>query len=200
MTNQLSPITVKGEDGNKRCPWCVSDPQYMNYHDTEWGKPVTDDQLLYEKLCLEGFQAGLSWLTILRKRENFREAFQGFDPEVVAQFRSRDITRLMKNEGIVRNRMKIEATITNAKATLKVQDELGTLSSLIWSFAPTKPKKAPRTLADVPATSPESVAMSKELLKRGFKFVGPTTMYAAMQSLGLVNDHLATCFARNTTK
>ena len=132
MTNQLSPITVKGEDGNKRCPWCVSDPQYMNYHDTEWGKPVTDDQLLYEKLCLEGFQAGLSWLTILRKRENFREAFQGFDPEIVAQFRSRDITRLMKNEGIVRNRMKIEATIANAKATLKVQDELGTLSSLIW--------------------------------------------------------------------
>ena len=199
MTNQLSPITVKGEDGNKRCPWCVSDPQYMNYHDTEWGKPVTDDHLLYEKLCLEGFQAGLSWLTILRKRDNFREAFQDFDPEVVAQFRSRDITRLMKNEGIVRNRMKIEATIANAKATLKVQDELGTLSSLIWSFAPTKPKKTPRTLADVPATSPESVAMSKELLKRGFKFVGPTTMYAAMQSLGLVNDHLATCFARNTS-
>jgi DNA-3-methyladenine glycosylase I len=196
MTTQLSPITVKGDDGNKRCPWCVSDPQYMNYHDTEWGKPITDDQLLYEKLCLEGFQAGLSWLTILRKRENFREAFQGFDPEVVAQFRSRDITRLMKNEGIVRNRMKIEATIANAKATLNVQDQLGTLSSLIWSFAPTKPKKAPRTLADVPATSPESVAMSKELLKRGFKFVGPTTMYAAMQSLGLVNDHLATCFAR----
>ena len=200
MTTQLSPITVKGDDGNKRCPWCVSDPQYMNYHDTEWGKPITDDQLLYEKLCLEGFQAGLSWLTILRNRVNVREAFQGFDPEVVAQFRSRDITRLMKNEGIVRNRMKIEATIANAKATLNVQDQLGTLSSLIWSFAPTKPKKAPRTLADVPATSPESVAMSKELLKRGFKFVGPTTMYAAMQSLGLVNDHLATCFARNTAK
>jgi DNA-3-methyladenine glycosylase I len=200
MTTQLSPITVKGDDGNKRCPWCVSDPQYMNYHDTEWGKPITDDQLLYEKLCLEGFQSGLSWLTILRNRVNVREAFQGFDPEVVAQFRSRDITRLMKNEGIVRNRMKIEATIANAKATLNVQDQLGTLSSLIWSFAPTKPKKAPRTLADVPATSPESVAMSKELLKRGFKFVGPTTMYAAMQSLGLVNDHLATCFARNTAK
>jgi DNA-3-methyladenine glycosylase I len=200
MTTQTSHSTVKGDDGNKRCAWCVSDPQYMKYHDTEWGKPVTDDQKLYEKLCLEGFQAGLSWLTILRKRENFREAFANFDPEEVALFKSRDITRLMKNEGIVRNRLKIEAAITNAKATLKVQDELGTLSSLIWSFVPAKPKKAPRTLSDVPATSPESVALSKELLKRGFKFVGPTTMYAAMQSLGLVNDHLATCFARDTTK
>jgi DNA-3-methyladenine glycosylase I len=200
MTTQTSHSAVKGEDGYKRCAWCVSDPQYMKYHDTEWGKPVTDDQKLYEKLCLEGFQAGLSWLTILRKRENFREAFANFDPEEVALFKSRDITRLMKNEGIVRNRMKIEATIANAKATLKVQDELGTLSSLIWSFAPSKPKKAPRTLSDIPATSPESVALSKELLKRGFKFVGPTTMYAAMQSLGLVNDHLATCFARDLAK
>ncbi len=200
MTTQISHSAVKGEDGNKRCAWCVSDPQYMKYHDTEWGKPVTDDQKLYEKLCLEGFQAGLSWLTILRKRENFREAFANFDPEEVALFKSRDITRLMKNEGIVRNRMKIEATIANAKATLKVQDELGALSSLIWSFAPSKPKKAPRTLSDIPATSPESVALSKELLKRGFKFVGPTTIYAAMQSLGLVNDHLATCFARDLGK
>ena len=200
MSTQTSQSTVKGEDGNKRCAWCVSDPQYMKYHDTEWGKPVTDDQKLYEKLCLEGFQAGLSWLTILRKRENFREAFQSFDPEKVAKFTSRDITRLMKNEGIVRNRMKIEATIANAKATLRVQDELDSLSTLIWSFAPKKPKRAPRTLSDIPATSPESVALSKELLKRGFKFVGPTTMYAAMQSLGLVNDHLATCFARDTTK
>jgi DNA-3-methyladenine glycosylase I len=200
MTTQISHSAVKGEDGNKRCAWCISDPQYMKYHDTEWGKPVTDDQKLYEKLCLEGFQAGLSWLTILRKRENFREAFANFDPEEVALFKSRDITRLMKNEGIVRNRMKIEATIANAKATLKVQYELGTLSSLIWSFAPTKSKKAPRTLSDIPATSPESVALSKELLKRGFKFVGPTTMYAAMQSLGLVNDHLATCFARDLAK
>jgi len=200
MSTQTSQSTVKGEDGNKRCDSCVSDPQYMKYHDTEWGKPVTDDQKLYEKLCLEGFQAGLSWLTILRKRENFREAFQSFDPEKVAKFTSRDITRLMKNEGIVRNRMKIEATIANAKATLRVQDELDSLSTLIWSFAPKKPKRAPRTLSDIPATSPESVALSKELLKRGFKFVGPTTMYAAMQSLGLVNDHLATCFVRDTTK
>ena len=129
MSTQSSQSTIKGEDGNKRCAWCVSDPQYMKYHDTEWGKPVTDDQKLYEKLCLEGFQAGLSWLTILRKRENFREAFQGFDPEKVAKFTSRDITRLMKNDGIVRNRMKIEAAIANAKATLRAQDELDSLRS-----------------------------------------------------------------------
>lgn len=133
----------------------------------------------------------------MRKCEIFREAFANFDPEEVALFKARDITRLMKNEGIVCNRLKIDASIANAKATLKVQDESGTLSSLIWSFAPTKPKKAPRTLSDIPATSPESVALSKELLKRGFKFVGPTNMYAAMQSLVLVNDYLATCFAHD---
>ena len=200
MTTTQPAATFTAPDKLKRCSWCASDPIYVAYHDNEWGRPVHDDNKLFEKICLEGFQAGLSWLTILRKRENFREAFANFDPEEVALFKSRDITRLMKNEGIVRNRLKIEAAITNAKATLKVQDELGTLSSLIWSFAPNKPKKAPRTLSDVPATSPESVALSKELLKRGFKFVGPTTMYAAMQSLGLVNDHLATCFARDTTK
>jgi DNA-3-methyladenine glycosylase I len=200
MTTTQPAATFTAPDKLKRCSWCASDPIYVAYHDKEWGRPVHDDNKLFEKICLEGFQAGLSWLTILRKRENFREAFANFDPEEVALFKARDITRLMKNEGIVRNRLKIEAAITNAKATLKVQDELGTLSSLIWSFAPTKPKKAPRTLSDVPATSPETVALSKELLKRGFKFVGPTTMYAAMQSLGLVNDHLATCFARDTTK
>jgi DNA-3-methyladenine glycosylase I len=200
MTTTQPAATFTAPDKLKRCSWCASDPIYIAYHDNEWGRPVHDDNKLFEKICLEGFQAGLSWLTILRKRENFREAFANFDPEEVALFKARDITRLMKNEGIVRNRLKIEAAITNAKATLKVQDELGTLSSLIWSFAPAKPKKAPRTLSDVPATSPESAALSKELLKRGFKFVGPTTMYAAMQSLGLVNDHLATCFARDTTK
>lgn len=189
--------TVRATDNKKRCGWCLSDPIYIHYHDTEWGRPVKDDSRLYEKLCLEGFQAGLSWLTILRKRENFREAFEGFDPGVVAKYKARDITRLMKNEGIVRNKLKIEATIANAKATLRVQDEFGSLSKLIWSFAPTKPKKAPRSLADIQATSPESKALSKELLKRGFKFVGPTTIYAAMQSLGLVNDHVANCAFRN---
>ncbi len=189
--------TVRATDNKKRCGWCLSDPIYIHYHDTEWGRPVKDDTSLYEKLCLEGFQAGLSWLTILRKREEFRVAFKGFDPYIVARFKANDINRLMNNEGIVRNRLKIEAAIANAKATLKVQDELGSLSKLIWSFAPTKPKKAPRTLADVPATSPESVALSKELLRRGFKFVGPTMIHASMQSLGLVNDHLATCAFRD---
>jgi DNA-3-methyladenine glycosylase I len=154
---------------------------------------------LFEKICLEGFQAGLSWLTILRKRENFRTAFKGFDPQVVAKFTTRDVERLMKNEGIVRNRMKIEATIANAKATLKVQRELGSLDALIWSFAPKKPAKMPKQFGDIPTSTPESKALSKELLKQGFKFVGPTTMYAAMQSLGLVNDHFATCHARKTS-
>jgi DNA-3-methyladenine glycosylase I len=153
---------------------------------------------LYEKLCLEGFQAGLSWLTILRKREAFRAAFRDFDPAKVARFNDRNIERLMNNEGIVRNRAKIEATIGNAKATLKVQQDVGSLSKLIWSFAPIKPGKAPKTFGDLPASTPESHALSKELLKRGFKFVGPTTMYAAMQSLGLVNDHFANCHARHT--
>lgn len=194
MTTNKS--TVGDTDNKKRCGWCLSDPIYIQYHDTEWGRPVKDDTRLYEKLCLEGFQAGLSWLTILRKRQEFRVAFKGFDPNIVARFKAKDVVRLMNNEGIVRNRLKIEAAIANAKATLMVQDELGSLSKLIWSFAPAKPKKSPRTLADVPSTSPESVALSKDLLRRGFKFVGPTTIYASMQSLGLVNDHLATCAFR----
>lgn len=196
MTTNRPVSTVRGTDNKKRCGWCVSDPLYIQYHDTEWGRRVTDDTHLYEKLCLEGFQAGLSWLTILRKREEFRRAFKSFDPNTVAHFKTKDIQRLMKNAGIVRNRLKIEATIANAKATLKVQDEIGSLSQLIWSYAPTKPRKVPRTLADIPATSAESEGLSKELLKRGFKFVGPTTIYATMQSLGLVNDHLAACFVR----
>jgi DNA-3-methyladenine glycosylase I len=199
MTTTQPAATFTAPDKLKRCSWCASDPIYIAYHDNEWGRPVHDDNKLFEKICLEGFQAGLSWLTILRKRENFRTAFKGFDPQVVAKFTSRDVERLMKNEGIVRNRMKIEATIANAKATLKVQRELGSLDALIWSFVPKKPAKMPREFGDVPASTPESNALSKELLKRGFKFVGPTTMYAAMQSLGLVNDHFATCYARKTS-
>jgi DNA-3-methyladenine glycosylase I len=199
MTTTQPAATFTAPDKLKRCSWCASDPIYVAYHDNEWGRPVHDDNKLFEKICLEGFQAGLSWLTILRKRENFRTAFKGFDPQVVAKFTSRDVERLMKNDGIVRNRMKIEATIANAKATLKVQRELGSLDALIWSFAPKKPAKMPREFGDVPASTPESKALSKELLKRGFKFVGPTTMYAAMQSLGLVNDHFATCHARKTS-
>jgi DNA-3-methyladenine glycosylase I len=199
MTTTKPAATFTAPDKLKRCSWCASDPIYIAYHDNEWGRPVHDDNKLFEKICLEGFQAGLSWLTILRKRENFRTAFKGFDPQVVAKFTSRDVERLMKNEGIVRNRMKIEATIANAKATLKVQRELGSLDALIWSFAPKKPTKMPREFGDVPASTLESKALSKELIKRGFKFVGPTTMYAAMQSLGLVNDHFATCHARKTS-
>lgn len=199
MTTTQPAATFTAPDKLKRCSWCASDPIYIAYHDNEWGRPVHDDNKLFEKICLEGFQAGLSWLTILRKRENFRTAFKGFDPQVVAKFTSRDVERLMKNEGIVRNRMKIEATIANAKATLKVQRELGSLDALIWSFAPKKPAKMPKQFGDIPASTTESKALSKELLKRGFKFVGPTTMYAAMQSLGLVNDHFATCHARKTS-
>ena len=199
MTTTQPAATFTAPDKLKRCSWCASDPIYIAYHDNEWGRPVHDDNKLFEKICLEGFQAGLSWLTILRKRENFRTAFKGFDPQGVAKFTSRDVERLMKNEGIVRNRMKIEATIANAKATLKVQRELGSLDALIWSFAPKKPAKMPKQFGDVPTSTPESKALSKELLKRGFKFVGPTTMYAAMQSLGLVNDHFATCHARKTS-
>jgi DNA-3-methyladenine glycosylase I len=199
MTTTQPAATFTAPDKLKRCSWCASDPIYVAYHDNEWGRPVHDDNKLFEKICLEGFQAGLSWLTILRKRENFRTAFKGFDPQVVAKFTTRDVERLMKNEGIVRNRMKIEATIANAKATLKVQRELGSLDALIWSFAPKKPAKMPKQFGDIPTSTPESKALSKELLKQGFKFVGPTTMYAAMQSLGLVNDHFATCHARKTS-
>ena len=154
MTTTQPAATFTAPDKLKRCSWCASDPVYVAYHDNEWGRPVHDDNKLFEKICLEGFQAGLSWLTILRKRENFRTAFKGFDPQVVAKFTSRDVERLMKNEGIVRNRMKIEATIANAKATLKVQRELGSLDALIWSFAPKKQAKMPKQFGDIPASTP----------------------------------------------
>ena len=174
-----------------RCPWGTSAPEYIAYHDEEWGKPVRDDQGLYERLCLEAFQSGLSWLTILRKREAFRAAFADFDPVRVAAFGDDDVARLMADAGIVRNRMKIEAAIANARAAL----ELDSLTELLWSFAP-EPRPAPRTLADVPAVTPESTAMAKELKRHGFRFVGPTTAYALMQACGLVNDHLDGCLAR----
>ncbi len=174
-----------------RCPWGTSAPEYIAYHDEEWGKPVRDDQGLYERLCLEAFQSGLSWLTILRKREAFRAAFAGFDPVRVAAFGEDDVARLMADAGIVRNRMKIDAAIANARAAL----ELDSLTELLWSFAP-EPRPAPRALADVPAVTPESTAMAKELKRRGFRFVGPTTAYALMQACGLVNDHLDGCLAR----
>jgi DNA-3-methyladenine glycosylase I len=182
---------VVGDDGLARCGWGASTPEYVRYHDEEWGKPVRDADGLFERLCLEAFQSGLSWLTILRKREAFRAAFAGFEIAAVARFGERDIERLLGDAGIVRNRAKIEAAIANARAAAEVDD----LGALIWSFAPDG-RPAPRSFADVPAVTPESTALAKELKKRGFRFVGPTTAYALMQACGLVNDHLEGCHAR----
>lgn len=181
------------EDGIIRCSWATSAPEYVEYHDNEWGKEIRDDVGLFERMSLEGFQSGLSWITILRKRENFRAAFAQFDPEVVAKYDDTDFERLMADTGIVRNRLKINATISNARALLEL--EPGEFTELLWSFRPAK-HRAPRTMADVPATTPESVALSKALKKKGFVFVGPTTAYALMQATGIVNDHLKTCIAR----
>jgi len=178
-----------------RCPWGASTPDYVAYHDEEWGKPVRDDHGLYERMCLEAFQSGLSWLTILRKRENFRAAFAGFEPRAVAAFGDEDVARLMADAGIVRNRMKIDAAIANAKVVADMERAGESLAELLWSFAPGE-RPAPRTFADVPAVTPESKAMAKELKRRGFRFVGPTTAYALMQACGLVNDHLDGCLAR----
>ena len=170
-----------------RCWWGASTPEYVAYHDEEWGRPVHDSRALFEKLCLEAFQSGLSWLTILRKRENFRAAFAGFEIERVAAFGDADVARLMSDAGIVRNRAKIDATINNARAAVDLD-----LAELLWSFAP-EPRPRPRTSEDIPASTPESAAMAKELKKRGFRFVGPTTAYAMMQACGLVDDHLEGC-------
>ncbi|MDQ4149794.1 MAG: DNA-3-methyladenine glycosylase I [Actinomycetota bacterium] len=189
--------TVLGEDGRKRCGWCTSAADYVAYHDDEWGRPVADDRLLYEKICLEGFQSGLSWLTILRKRENFRRAFAGFDPRAVAGFGAEEVERLMADAGIVRHRGKIQATIANARATLLAQERHGSLAAVVWAFEPPRDgRRVPERLGDLPATTDESRALSKALARLGFRFVGPTTAYAAMQSLGLVNDHLDGCHVR----
>jgi DNA-3-methyladenine glycosylase I len=184
---------VVGADGRKRCGWCASAADYVAYHDDEWGRPVHDDDRLFEKLCLEGFQSGLSWLTILRKREGFRRAFAGFRIEAVARFGSADVERLLGDVGIVRHRGKIEATIANAVAAARLRDDGGSLGELVWSFAPTGRRRVPRHMGDLPAVSSESTAMAKALRRLGFRFVGPTTAYAFMQSMGLVNDHLAGC-------
>jgi DNA-3-methyladenine glycosylase I len=184
---------VAGPDGKLRCPWGLSAPEYVAYHDDEWGRPVHGDQAIFERLCLEAFQSGLSWLTILRKRENFRKAFAGFDIPAVAAFTDTDAARLLADAGIVRNRAKINAAITNARAALELEDGV---SDLVWSYAETGPRPAPRTLADVPPQTDGSKALAKELRKRGFVFTGPVTVYATMQACGLVNDHLEACFAR----
>jgi DNA-3-methyladenine glycosylase I len=170
-----------------RCWWGASTPEYLAYHDEEWGRPVHDSRALFEKMCLEAFQSGLSWLTILRKRESFRAAFAGFEIERVAAFGEADVARLMADAGIVRNHAKIEAAIANARAALDLD-----LSELLWSFAP-EPRPRPRAPSDIPASTPESAAMAKELKRRGFRFVGPTTAYALMQACGLVDDHIEGC-------
>ena len=197
----MSDITelgvVRGEDGRRRCPWAGSTAEYRAYHDDEWGRPVVDDVRLYEKLCLEGFQSGLSWLTILRKRDGFRRAFAGFEPEKVAAFGEDDVARLLGDAGIVRHRGKIEATIANARATMAVQADRGSLAALVWGHEPPRRgRPVPGRLGDLAPQTPESVALSKALRRYGFRFVGPTTAYAAMQSLGLVNDHLKGCHVR----
>jgi DNA-3-methyladenine glycosylase I len=179
------------DDDTSRCGWATSTPEYVRYHDEEWGTPLHGDDALFERVCLEAFQSGLSWITILRKREAFRASFAGFVIEKVALFTEDDEARLMTDAGIVRNRAKIAAAVRNARAALEVPEGL---DALLWSFAPAGPRPRPATLADVPATSPESVAMAKELKRRGFVFVGPTTAYALMQATGMVDDHVATCF------
>jgi DNA-3-methyladenine glycosylase I len=182
-----------GADGRLRCPWALGTTDYLAYHDEEWGRPVRDDRGLYERLCLEAFQSGLSWLTILRKRDNFRAAFAGFDLAAVAAFGPGDVTRLLADAGIVRNRAKIEAAIANARAALDLPSGL---AALVWRYAAEGPGPAPRTLAEVPAATPAAKALSADLRTHGFRFTGPVTAYATMQSCGLVNDHLADCFCR----
>ena len=183
---------VVGDDGRPRCGWGSSYDDYAWYHDAEWGFPQGDDRRLFEKVCLEGFQSGLSWLTILRKRDNFRAAFADFDFEVVAGFDDRDVERLLGDAGIIRHRGKIEATINNASRAIELVDERGSLAAYFWSFEPDRPEAPSRFVA----TTPVSEAMAKDLKQRGWRFVGPTTAYAFMQAMGLVNDHLAGCFAR----
>ncbi|MYS19414.1 DNA-3-methyladenine glycosylase I [Streptomyces sp. SID4948] len=189
---------VIGEDGLARCPWGLSVPEYVAYHDEEWGRPVHGDDALFERVCLEAFQSGLSWITILRRRENFRAAFHGFEIDAVAAFTDKDKARLLADAGIIRNRAKIEAAVTNATAAQQVRASYqGGLDALIWSYAPDPAARpAPVSTAQVAATTPESTALAKDLKKRGFRFVGPTTAHALMQACGLVNDHLAGCSAR----
>lgn len=182
---------IAGPDDRARCAWVGDDAEYRRYHDEEWGTPLRGDRALFEKMALEGFQAGLSWITILRKRPRFREVFAAFDVDVVAEFDESDVERLMVDAGIIRNRAKIEATIGNARIVRTMAD--GELDALMWSFAPAS-RPRPASFADVPAVTPESTAMSKELRRRGFRFVGPTTMYALMQSAGMVDDHVEGCW------
>ncbi|WP_422857891.1 DNA-3-methyladenine glycosylase I [Flagellimonas sp. S174] len=181
-----------------RCGWCVGDPLYEAYHDEEWGVPVKDDATLFEFLILETFQAGLSWITVLRKRENFRSAFDGFDYKTIAHYGQKKIDELLSNPGIIRNKLKVHATVSNANAFLQVQKEFGSFSNYIWSFVDNMPiKNSWKNYKDAPATTPLSDSLSKDLKKRGFKFVGSTVVYAFMQAIGMVNDHEVNCFRYN---
>ncbi len=187
--------------GKTRCPWCGTDVIYTAYHDNEWGRPEHDDRKLFEMLILEGMQAGLSWITILRKRENFRRAFDNFDPKKIARYGDEKLAELLANEGIIRNRLKINAAVTNAKAFLEVQKEFGSFDKYIWSFVDNKPIiNRPKTLADVPAKTPLSDKISAELKKRGFKFVGSTIIYSFMQAVGMVDDHITLCFCHTDNR
>jgi len=196
---RLPPGLARGEDGVVRCSWAGSDPLYLRYHDREWGFPMADDRRLFEKICLEGFQSGLSWLTILRKRESFRAAFRGFDFEAVAGFKARDVRRLLADAGIVRHRGKIESTINNARRALERRQEGGSLAAYFWRWEPgpeARPRKMTWAALRAMATTPESTALSRDLKRNGWTFVGPTTVYAFMQAMGLVNDHLEGCAVR----
>ena len=186
--------TIKGPDGKARCQWCNAAPEFYQYHDNEWGFPVSDDRRLFEKICLEGFQSGLSWRTILAKRDNFRSAFHNFDFDKVARFTQRDVNRLLKDEGIVRHRGKIEAVINNAKRARDLVKQEGSLATFFWSYEPDE-KKLPKPQSV--STSAESIALSKDLKKMGWNFVGPTTVYAFMQAMGLINDHVHGCVTRD---
>ena len=187
---------IRGEDGLSRCGWCGTDPEYQRYHDEEWGRPVRDDYALFEKLCLEGFQAGLSWITILKKRDRFREVFHSFDPEKIAGMTNEDISRLMLDAGIIRNKLKIEATISNAQAWLKIMESgNNSFANFIWATVDGTTKiNQPKTKTEVPSKTKEAEILSKRLKKAGFRFVGPTICYAFMQSMGLVNDHIKGCW------
>ena len=201
MSIRLAPGLVRGDDAVVRCAWGSADPLFRAYHDGEWGRPGADDVRLFEKLCLEGFQAGLAWITILRKREAFRRAFRGFEIDRVARMGARDVDRLLRDPGIVRHRGKIEAALANARAARGIRDEFGTLAAFVWRFEPAadgpeRPRRVTRAALARLTESPASRALSKELRGRGFRFVGPTTMYAFMQAMGLVNDHVEGCGAR----
>lgn len=189
--------SVRGPDGVRRCWWGANDPLYVQYHDQEWGRPQMDDRHLFEHICLEGFQAGLSWITILRKRANFREAFADFDLERVARFNTRSVERLLRNEGIIRHRGKIRSAINNARRAIELIDSHGSLAAYLWQYEPAVSPRRRVTRATLPVTCPESHALSSDLKKRGWSFVGPTGMYALMQAIGLINDHVNTCDIRS---